>query len=58
MKKTLLALLLFTGIPHLLGQEILLRWSFDDLKDAQIGRPGEELAAAADPAIEFGQSLL
>jgi hypothetical protein len=35
MKRTILALLLFTGIPHLMGQEVLLRWSFDDLKDAR-----------------------
>jgi len=46
MKKTLLALLLFTGIPHLLAQELRLRWSLDDLKD---GQAQESISGALDP---------
>jgi len=46
MKKTFLALLVFTGIPHLMGQEVLLRWSFDDVKEAQAQ---ESISGISDP---------
>jgi hypothetical protein len=46
MKKALLVLLISTGIPHLLGQEVLLRWSFDDVKET---RAQESISGISDP---------
>jgi hypothetical protein len=45
MKKAIWVLLLFAGIPHLLGQELLLRWDLDDLKEA---RTKESVSGAFD----------